>query len=241
MNRGRSWHLGYKVWAFFVLGLLLASWFFWSWRYELWSLCQRLLQIFDERESVRRYVLSLGFLAPFAFIALQALQVIVSPVPGEATGFVGGFLFGEWLGLFYSIVGLTLGSMAAFLISRQFRHLVRSWLLRSPSYARFEHLAEHQGLFVFFILFLFPGFPKDFLCYFLGLSRMPWQAFLAIVVLGRIPGTLVLTLQGANIYSGNMVGFFSVLIISVLVLVPSWYYRERIYQWIEVHSLKDMG
>ncbi len=70
---------------------------------------------------------------------------------------------------------------------------------------------------------------------------MPWQAFLAIVVLGRIPGTLVLTLQGANIYSGNMVGFFSVLIISVLVLVPSWYYRERIYQWIEVHSLKDMG
>ncbi|NIA08834.1 MAG: TVP38/TMEM64 family protein, partial [Nitrospiraceae bacterium] len=91
------------------------------------------------------------------------------------------------------------------------------------------------------ILFLFPGFPKDFLCYFLGLSRMPWQAFLAIVILGRTPGTLALTLQGADIYKGNMMGFFIVFIVSILVLVPSWYYRERIYQWVEAHSLKDRG
>ncbi len=68
---------------------------------------------------------------------------------------------------------------------------------------------------------------------------MPWQAFLAIVVLGRIPGTLVLTLQGANIYNGNIIGFFSILIVCMLVLVPSWYYRERIYRWVELHSLKD--
>jgi len=34
------------------------------------------------------------------------LQVIpISPIPGEATGILGGFLFGQWLGLLYSTIG----------------------------------------------------------------------------------------------------------------------------------------
>ncbi|MCK4425310.1 MAG: TVP38/TMEM64 family protein [Deltaproteobacteria bacterium] len=197
------------------------------------------MQAFEHRESVRAYALSLGHLAPFAFISLQALQVVISPIPGEATGFIGGFLFGKWAGFFYSSVGLTLGSAIAFFLSRQFRRLVRLWLLRSRLYGRFEHLAEHQGLFIFYILFLFPGFPKDFLCYLLGLSRMPWLAFIAIVILGRMPGTLVLALQGANTYDKDIEGFVSILFLSLLVLVPSLYYRERIYQWVETHSLKE--
>jgi uncharacterized membrane protein YdjX (TVP38/TMEM64 family) len=177
--------------------------------------------------------------APFAFILLQALQVVISPIPGEATGFIGGFLFGKWVGFFYSTVGLTLGSAIAFFLSRQFRRLVRLWLIRSRLYRRFEHLAEHHGLFIFYILFLFPGFPKDFLCYLLGLSRMPWLAFIAIVILGRMPGTMVLALQGANTYDKDIEGFVSILFLSLLVLVPSLYYRERIYLWVETHSLKE--
>jgi uncharacterized membrane protein YdjX (TVP38/TMEM64 family) len=178
-------------------------------------------------------------LAPFTFIALQALQVIISPIPGEATGFIAGFLFGKWIGFFYSTVGLTLGSAVAFFLSRQFRRLVRLWLIRSRLYGRFEHLVEHQGLFMVYVLFLFPGFPKDFLCYLLGFSRMPWLAFIAIVILGRMPGTLVLAMQGANIYDKDIEGFISILFLTLLVLLPSLYYRERIYQWMEVHSLKE--
>ena len=33
---------------------------------------------------------SLGPLAPVGFILIQALQVVVAPIPGEATGFLGG-------------------------------------------------------------------------------------------------------------------------------------------------------
>jgi len=53
--------------------------------------------------------------APVIFIGLQALQVVVvvAPIPGEVTGILGGYLFGEWLGFLYSTIGLTLGSVAA--------------------------------------------------------------------------------------------------------------------------------
>ncbi|MBA7623333.1 hypothetical protein ES703_30728 [subsurface metagenome] len=239
MNIGKQQSLGHRVWGFAVLISIFILWVCWTWRHELWSLWHGLLQAFEHRESIRAYILSLGHLAPFTFIALQALQVVISPIPGEATGFIGGFLFGKWIGFFYSTVGLTLGSAVAFFLSRQFRRLVRLWLIRSRLYGRFEHLVEHQGLFMVYVLFLFPGFPKDFLCYLLGFSRMPWLAFIAIVILGRMPGTLVLAMQGANIYDKDIEGFISILFLTLLVLLPSLYYRERIYQWMEVHSLKE--
>ena len=51
----------------------------------------------------------MGNLGPVIFILLQALQVIVAPIPGEVTGVLGGFLFGEWYGLLYSLVAQAAG------------------------------------------------------------------------------------------------------------------------------------
>ena len=41
---------------------------------------------------------SWGWMAPLVFIVIQALQVIISPIPGEITGPVGGALFGTAVG-----------------------------------------------------------------------------------------------------------------------------------------------
>src|SRR3989304_95117 len=55
---------------------------------------------------------------PLVFIGLQALQVVVAPIPGEATGVIGGYLFGTLPGLIYSTIGLTLGSCLGFGLGR---------------------------------------------------------------------------------------------------------------------------
>lgn len=214
-------------------------WVAWNWSDEVVLLWRRLVELLEHQELLRDFTISLGSVAPLVYVGLQALQVVISPIPGEATGFIGGFLFGAWLGFFYSTAGLTLGSVAAFFLSRWFRRSVRSRLKKSKIYNKLEHLIEHQGLFLCFVLFLLPGFPKDFLCYLLGLSRMPWQAFFVIVTLGRMPGTLMLTMQGANVYNGNVRGFVGLLLLTLIVMGPTWYYRERIYGWVERHSLEE--
>jgi len=201
------------------------------------SLFHFFLDLFRKRDAVREFVLSFGPFAPIAYVAIQALQVVFSPIPGEATGVLGGFFFGIWYGFIYSTAGLTLGSMAAFFISRQFRPVVRRWLAHSNYYHKFEVLLEHQGIFVCFALFVFPGFPKDFLCYLLGLSRMPWQVFLFIVFFGRMPGTLMLTLQGAQIYDGDIKAFAAVMLATMLLIAPAWYYREALYKWVQEHAV----
>jgi len=84
-----------------------------------------------------------------------------------------------------------------------------------------------------FILFLFPGFPKDYLCLALGVSTLPMKIFILLAAIGRMPGTFALSLQGEFLYEQNYV-LLGVMIAACLILALLCYgYREKIYLWIE--------
>jgi uncharacterized membrane protein YdjX (TVP38/TMEM64 family) len=77
-----------------------------------------LMHLLEDKHEMRLYLRSWGVWAPAVFVVLQALQVVFAPIPGELTGIAGGFIFGTWLAVLYSTVGLTLGSLGAFLAAR---------------------------------------------------------------------------------------------------------------------------
>ena len=104
---------------------------------------------------------------------------------------------------------------------------------------KFDFLMERQGALVAFILFLLPGFPKDYLCFVLGLSGMPFKLFLLICTIGRIPGTLLLTLQGAKVYKGDYYSTLVILGLCLVLVVVLWYWREAVYNWIKRFDHKE--
>jgi len=189
--------------------------------------------LLSDREKIRNFVASFGPLAPLAFIGLQIMQVLISPIPGEATGFIGGYLFGAVKGFIYSTVGLTLGSWLAFSISRLFTPYVTRRLGQTKIYNKFNFIVEHQGVIIAFIFFLLPGFPKDYLCYLLGLSLMPTSVFLVIAAVGRIPGTLMLALQGSKVFDQAYAVFFILLGIALAAVIFSYIAREKIYRLVQ--------
>ncbi len=69
------------------------------------------VRLYEDKQLMHAMLARWGVLAPVVFIAIQALQVIIAPIPGEVTGLLGGFVFGPWLGFFYSTIGLTIGSL----------------------------------------------------------------------------------------------------------------------------------
>ncbi len=184
------------------------------------------------KEKVRDWLASLGPWAPLGFILIQALQVVLAPIPGEATGFLGGFLFGAAPGFLFSSIGLTLGSSLAFLVSRRLGARVIDKLFQSESLEKFAALFERNGALVSFLLFLFPGAPKDYLCYLLGLSQMPFKVFVVMVALGRLPATLLLSLQGAQVYQGRYWTFLILLGVTLLAGGILILFRERFYRWL---------
>lgn len=187
-----------------------------------------------EPEKVRTLLAGWGHLgAPLIFIGLQILQVIFAPIPGEAGGLIGGYLFGTLPGFVYSTVGLAIGSVINFGLARLLgrRYAVR-WI-PDRYMERFDGLTKKPGAFVFFLFFVFPGFPKDYLCIFLGLTTMPARLFVPMAAIGRIPGTLMLSLQGAQVFQKDYVMFIVLAAVSLAIIVPAYYWRNRIYAWTE--------
>lgn len=192
-----------------------------------------LYELLINREQISDYVKSFGSAAPLVFMALQIIQVILAPIPGEATGIIGGYLFGIAGGTLYSTVALTLGSYINFVIGRL---LGKKWvrkMIPPVKLAKMDYLLRHQALYVVFILFLFPGFPKDYLCLFLGISNMPVRVFLLMALIGRFPGTFLLNIQGSLVFERNYFVLFLMVIFCGTIFVLGYYYRNRLYQWID--------
>jgi len=90
-----------------------------------------------------------GVLAPVVFIAIQSLQVMIAPIPGEVTGLLGGFVFGQWLGFVYSTVGLTIGSLGAFWVGRRLGAAFVQGLVAPQVWERMGFLVEPEGAILY--------------------------------------------------------------------------------------------
>ena len=186
------------------------------------------VRLYRDKHFLKETVASWGWMAPLVFIAIQALQVIISPIPGEITGPVGGALFGTLRGLLYSSIGLTAGTLFCFAVGRRWGEpLVRPWL-SERHWNRMSFILEAEGVILCFILYLIPGFPKDIISYLFGLSPMPFWVFAVVSTLGRIPGTWISSYFGANVAERQYV-YAAVFIALVLAIcLPLYYYRDRI-------------
>ena len=195
-----------------------------------------LVRLYVDKKFLKQTLRQWGILAPIVFMLLQALQVIVSPIPGEATGFLGGYLFGEWLSLLYSTIGLTFGSVVAFWIGRWLGERYVRKLVSKEMWEKLGFIVEAEGAILCFIIYLIPGLPKDIICYLFGISPMRMWVFAVVSGLGRIPGTWVLSAQGAHVETGNYLQVILISAICAAVALPLYYYRHRIVRWLRARN-----
>lgn len=198
-----------------------------------------------DRERLQGFLNSLGPLSFIGFIILQALQVIAAPIPGEVTGILGGFLYGPLLGVLLSTIGLTLGSLINFALSKTFGRPFVDKFVSKTTMDKYDYLLHHKGAFLVFILFLIPGFPKDILCYILGLGHLTIKEFLIISTVGRFGGTVLLTLGGAYLRHHQYYRFSVLLGVAIVIIFLSMVYKdklERIFRiWHISSRKKDRG
>jgi uncharacterized membrane protein YdjX (TVP38/TMEM64 family) len=212
------------------------------WATEYWRhLSEMVASAFKNRGEMRLYLKSWGARAPLAFIKIQALQVVVAPIPGELTGAVGGFLFGTGWNVVYSSVGLTLGSIMAFLAARLIGLPLVKLVVSQATLEKFHFLTKPRGEVATLILFIIPGFPKDILSYLLGLSPMRFLTFVVVCALGRIPGTAMLSLGGAAFYKENWIVLSAVAFTCLVAFIVVYLKKERIWNWIQEHKPHGEG
>ena len=224
-----SWR--YRILSVAVVCILLLLGYIY--RIEIWDKIAKYYTVFNNREQIKTFVNSFGAGAPVVFITIQILQVLFAPVPGETSGFIGGFLFGTLKGFLFSSIGLTVGSCINFYIGRFLGERYIRKIIPSDYLIRFDAFVKRKGAAVIFILFVIPGFPKDYLCLFLCLSTLLFKVFLIIVTIGRMPGTFLLSLQGAYLFEQNYVVFALIICLCILLSIAAYRYKEPLYKWLE--------
>jgi uncharacterized membrane protein YdjX (TVP38/TMEM64 family) len=223
-----------RIWiwiTFLSVGLLF--FLFTKYHSHLWTKIIPHYEAFRDRYQLKEFISPFGPYSPVAFILLQVLQVIVAPIPGGAIEFLGGYLFGIKAGFLYSMIGLILGSTLAFSLARIFEKKIVEKFVSPQTRKKFDYLMGHEGVIVSFLLFTIPCFPKDALCYILGLTPMHFGVFLIISTIGRFPGTLMATLQGAKAFEHQYKIFSILLGLSVLLILIFYIYHDEIHGWIK--------
>jgi len=192
-----------------------------------------LYRFFVDREKIVTFVNSFGPLSVVIFIGLQVLQVIVAPIPGEVNGFIGGYLYGPVLGTLYSTVGLTIGSWLAFSLARWLGLPFVERVINPQQIQKYDYFMEHRGMFITFILFMIPGFPKDALSYIIGLSHMKTTTFLAICTAGRLLGTIMLSISGHCARNGQNMTVLALLGVSAVIVILAFYYHDELLSLVK--------
>lgn len=165
---------------------------------------QPLLPLFSDPQTARETIGGLGFWAPFAFMLMQVAQVIIAPLPGQVSGLIGGFLFGPWLGLLYTMIGSFIGFWIVFVLARRLGRPFVERFVKPETLAKFDGLLSRKGPFVLFLIYLLPAFPDDVISFIAGLTRIPMRTLLLVSVAGRLPGYLVLSFAGDGLTGENM-------------------------------------
>lgn len=215
---------------YFKAALLLIIFFlflFLTIKYRLWLL-------FTDKNRLIELINSYKWLSVFIFITLQILQVVIAIIPGEVTGFIGGYLFGTVLGTIYSTIGLTIGSLIAFYLARFFGRPLVVYLIDPKYLEKFDYLMTHKGISISAFLFIMPGFPKDYLCYLLGLSKISGRAFFIISSFGRLLSTFMLTLGGSFIRNEYYKSFVILAIIVSIIILMFYINRDNIEKRLKI-------
>jgi len=174
------------------------------------------------------WVNSLGVWGPAVFIVGYAAGAVLF-VPGSVLTLAAGAIFGLVRGVVFVFIAATLGSAAAFVVSR---HLARAAIERrvagNARFAAIDRAIGAQGRRIVFLLRLSPVFPFTLLNYALGLTQVRFRDYL-VASFGMIPGTILYVYYGklagdvAALAGGahleKNAGYYTVLVVGLVATV----------------------
>lgn len=196
---------------------------------ELWLEKIRLVTSGDMKTTATaiRDALGSDWRGAALFMALQTLQVLLAPIPGQIVAFAGGWIFGFWPGLVITMTGVTLGSWLAMAMVRQWGRKVLHRLVPPSLLQRFDYLLEGNSPGAFFAIFLFPALPDDALCFVAGLTKIKLSTLLVVSFLGRLPGFAVLSFAGSRLGDPSPLGW-AVFVTGIVAGLACWLFSEEL-------------
>lgn len=133
---------------------------------------------------------------PLILISLLALAIF-TPLPSTPIAILSGALYGPYLGTVYSTIGVTIGALIAFFLSRFFLgEVAEKYLKNNKIYQKI--IAEKQENLFKLVLFsrMIPQLHFGIVSYSAGLTKIKTWKFTVATFIGSIPIVFLLSYFG---------------------------------------------
>lgn len=192
------------------------------------------IEIMRDADKFEEFLERSGNWMAVVFIVLQFLQVVILPIPSTVTVVAGAALFGAFWGSVFSLIGIVLGSLVAFLVGRYAGYRVVAWLVGKETLDKWLKKIKGKDKLLLSAMFLLPVFPDDVLCFVAGISSMSLWLFLGIIIVSRVLAIFTtsysVTLIPFNTWWGLLI--WTVLFALVIVLFVFLYKKsDAILNW----------
>lgn len=220
-----------KTWLKIILFVLF---FIFLSGYLIWDIITGgpLISLLNNRDAVISTVNKMGVFAPLSYLLLQFLQTIFAPIPGQVVGGVGGFIFGWW-GITLTLIGSTLGYIVVVLLARRFGRPLLEKIFKKSSIEKFDFALGDHAAIILFLIFLLPGFPDDMVGYMAGLTNIPFNKLLALILIGRLPTIIITNYVGMGLSGSNLLPVIIISLILVIFLALLTWQHKKILNFLK--------
>jgi len=162
------------------------------------------------------------------FFVLAHVVANAVGVPGTVLVVVGGAVYGLWWGTVWSVLGATLGAIAAFGLAR---YLLHDWFQKrfaqKPMFQKLNDTLCTNGLSCVLLIRFSPISPFNVMNFAFGLTPVQVRFYALGTLIGIIPGTLVYTWLGVTgveaLSGGSLTPLMCCLtVLMLLSALPLW-------------------
>lgn len=223
---------GRTVFAAVVI-LCIVGWTIWSWStgglIAVLAEGARTSDSSAQLEALRQALARWGALAPAVYVAAVVVEVLIAPIPGTLLYAPAGALFGGLYGGFLSLIGNTLGAIAASAIARALGEDVVARRLQGSPVARHVDALRVRAFWVILLLRLNPLTSSDLVSYAAGAIGIPvWKVGLATFI-GMAPLCFAQAYLAQEIFDVLPGGFYVLIVAGVIYVgaLVTWLWRKN--------------
>lgn len=154
-------------------------------------------------ESARDWIASFGGWSWAIFFLIQIAQVVILPIPSQITTLAGIALLGAWETFLISSVAVIIGSLICFAVGKSLGVSFVYKIGSKETVDKYRKLINDKGRVLLPVMFLFPFFPDDLLCFIAGTTTMTWRYFIPVTFVTRVVGIAFMCAFG----SGDIIPF----------------------------------
>jgi uncharacterized membrane protein YdjX (TVP38/TMEM64 family) len=148
-------------------------------------------------EGVVNYLLSLNYFAPLIYLFLQAVSVLIIPIPSIILATSAGVVFGFWLAIPLTTLAWIIGTSINFYIARKLGRPFLKKILKNKELVSVDQFAERIGWKLIFISWFIPGGTADIAGYAAGITEMKYSKYFFPALTSAFLLAILASLAGA--------------------------------------------